>query len=388
MSCRKSYVSRFRQRSFVLVAASLVFLLPVIGFTGCTRSLRDDATKVAKAGSTTAKQMADFYSSLQQDTIDTSELTAFREAYLLQESYDEKVKKAKDEGRSAPSPPSFQISDTDKALLQEYQNTYNALAARARLARAMQDAYDSYGHLSEYNATEDVLNSVGGLIQTVNAAATLSLPDPTGTVTGLVQGLFKDVITELTTIQQNRKLLRASSRLVPVLQKLKQIFDAEKILYGGDKEVKDSQGKPRLVSGIAGRRAAAYRLVSRELVESDAVISTALVNRVLSQYQLRWPEPQVPFTQPALKAGIVKIIEIRAYPLAQLSEDTGEGISRGLGKLIALHQELAVHKPLSLDEAVSNSATVQVLLDQLKTKGVPTDFIIDLLKALQKGAQP
>ncbi|MDP2757258.1 MAG: hypothetical protein Q8O45_06565 [Desulfurivibrionaceae bacterium] len=377
---------RLRRQPFVSVISSLLCILIVFTLTGCTRSVREDATKVAQAGDTVSKQMAEYYSSLQQDTVDTYELNAFREAYLLQQKYDEEVKKDKKQGRIPLLPPSFEMSLEDKEIAEEYQKAYRALAARVRLARAMQDAYGSYAHLSEYDSTKEVLNNVGGLIKAVNATASLSLPDPTGTVSMVVQGLFKDIVTELTIIQQNRKLLRESNRLIPILQKVKQVFDAEMILCGGDTTVKNSEDKDMRVSGIAGRRAAAYKSVARQLVESDAVITTALVNGVLSQYQLRWPEPQMPFTQSALKAGIVKMIEARAYPLTQLSEDAGEGVSRGLDKLIVLHQQLAVRKPLSLQEVESNSATLQVLLDQLKTKGVPTDFITELLKTLQKGA--
>ncbi len=364
---------------------ALLLILLAIGFSGCTRSLRQEGAKVAQAGSVTSKQMAEYYETLQRDSVDTYELNAFREAYLLQKSYDDAVKKARAEGRQITQPPSFGLSDLDKEILKEYQKTYQALAARIRLAKAMQDAYGSYARLSDYDSTKEVLNNIDGLIKTVSAASSLVLPDPTGTVGALVQGLFKDIVGELETIRQNRKLLRESNRLIPILEKLRQIFDAERVLYGGDAEVADSQGVKRKVSGIAGRRAAAYKLVARELVEGDAVISTSMVNRVLNQYQLRFPEPQVPFSQPALKAGIVKIIESRAYPLAQLSEDVGEKLSRSLGNLVSLHQQLAVKKPLELNSLIENSGTAQVLLDQLKAQGVSSDFINELLKAMEKG---
>jgi hypothetical protein len=366
---------------------SLLLVLSAIGLPGCTRSLRQDGTKIAQAGSTVAKQMAEYYGTLQLDTNNTYELNAFREAYLLQKAYDREVERAKEQNQPAPPPPSFDMSDTDKLIFQEYLKTYQALAARVRLAKAMQNAYDSYAQLSAYDSTQEVLDSLDGLVKTVSAASNLVLPDPTGTVTSLVQGLFKDIITEITTIQQNRKLLLESNRLIPILQKLKQVFDAERVLYGGDAEVTDSQGVKRAVSGIAGRRAAAYKSVARQLVEGDAVITTAMVNRVLSVYQFRWPEPQVPFTQPALKAGIVKIIESRAYPLMQLSEDVGEGLSKSLSTLIAQHQKLAVRKPMSVQELFEHSATVQVLIDQLKSQGVPTGLLTQLITASEKGTQ-
>ncbi len=366
----------------------MLFALCAILLTGCTKSLRQDASKVASGGETVFKQMAEYYGLLQQDTLDTYELNAFREAYLVERKYEEQVKKAKENGQTPPTPPSLAMSATDEAILHEYQVTYRALAARARLAKEIERAYASYGRLADYDSTKELEDSIGGLIKAANSAASLSLPDPTGTISTVVQGLFKDLIKELGTIQHNRKLLRESRRLVPIVQKTKEIFDAEMPLYGGDKTMKDSQGKDREVSGIAGRRAATYKSVALELVESEAVDSTALVNRVLSQYQLHWPEPTMPFTQPGLKAGSMKMIIARAYPLMELSEDTGTGVSRALGKLLVLHEQLAAQKPFSMQELMSESATVQIMLDELESKGMPANFMTELLRANQKGGQP
>lgn len=356
----------------------LLFILIAPTLTGCTRAARENAIKLARTGDALSKQMSEYYGSLQEDTVDTYELNAFRAAFLLQQKYDE-------ENTKTTQRLSFEMSPADKEIAAEYKKTYEALAARIRLAKAMQDAYGSFLNLSEYDSPKEMLDSIGGLIEAVNTAAGLSLPDPTGMASTVVQGLFKDIVTELTTVQQNRKLLMESNRLIPILENIKKVFDAEKILYGGDALVKNSKGEPVKVSGIAGRRAATYKSVARQLVESDAVITTALVNRVLSRYQMRWPDSQMPFKQPALKAGIVKMIEARAYPLVQVSTDAADGISRGLGKLIEQHRQLADNKPLSLQELVNNSATLQILLDQLKRESVPSDFITEILKALQKG---
>lgn len=374
--------------SFLMMSNYLrFFLVTLILFaillSGCTPSLRKDASQVAQAGSLLAKQMAEYYEILQKDTIDTYELNSFREAYLLQKRFDAEVADAQRNNRPVPRPPSFAMSDTDKEIFKEYQKTYQALATRIKLARAMQTAYSSYSRLAEYDAAKEVGDSLDNLLGAVKGAAIFPLPDPTNLVGNLVQGIFSDLIRELETIKQNKKLLRESNRLVPILIKLKQIFDAERILYGGDTEVTDSNGVRRKISGIAGRNAAAYKSTARQLVESDAVISTALVNRVLGKYGLRFPEPQVAFSQPALKAGIVKMIESRAFPLAQLSEDVGEKISTGLGALVTLHNQLAEKKPISLQAIIENSATAEVLLDQLKAQDIDPNLLKDLIKLLE-----
>lgn len=374
----------------------MMLLLVTVALSGCTRSLRSDAAKVAKAGSANAKQMVQFYESLQQDTVDTYELTAFRTAYLRQKALP--ARPLTEEEMRQLRALEEQQRQLEEQLAKEFRKTYEALVRRKQLAQAMQNAYDSYANLSEYNAAQEVVDGLDGLIKTVRSVTPLALADPTGTAgaaASVVEGIIKDIVRELETLKQNRKLLTESGRLVPILQKLKKIFDEEKVLYGGDKTLtdrdgkvlKDENGKEREISGIAGRRAAAYKSVAVELISSDAVVSTALINRVLGQYQLRWPEPQLPFSQPALKAGAIKIIESRARPLAQLSEEAADGISRGLGKLITLHGELTVKKPLSLSEFIDNSATVQVVLDQLKARGISTEALIELLKALEKGAE-
>lgn len=376
---------RARRQAFT---TPLSLLLLVIALAGCSRPLRDDATRVALAGSRIGGQMASFYRSLQQDTLDTYELNAFREAYLLRAGYERAAKQAAETGASPPAPPPLEMSETDEQISREYQQTYQALAARVRLAQAIERVYDSFADLSKYDATKGIFDGLDDLIRTAGGAASLSLPDPTRTVTAPVRALFTDLITELTTIQQNRRLLREGARLLSILQKLREVFKAERILYGGDGIAKDGSGNDRQVSGIAGRRAAAYESVARQLVESRAVITTAFLNRVLEPYQLRWPDPEVPFEQPALSAGVIKMIEARAYPLAQLSEDAAGGVYQSLSRLMTLHQQLAARQPLSWREFLEHSATVDVLLDQLNRKVLPAGLLPELLQAIQKGSPP
>jgi hypothetical protein len=363
--------------------AILPLLVASIGLSACSRSIRDDASKVAESGSTTARQMAQLYQSLQQDTVDTYELNVFREAFLTQRAYNDAVAKARQANQPPPAPPTLEMTPLDIQLSQESQKTYDALGARARMAKAMQQTYDSFGHLATYNAAAEVGKSVDGLSQAVSGAVALVLPDPTGIAASAAQALLKDVAARLADMKQNASLRSASTQVVPIVTGLKAAFDAEKPLLGGDSEIKDSQGVSRKVSGIAGRRAAAYKSVARELVSSDAAISSEMITRVLAPYQLRWPDAQKPFSDAAVKAGIIKIIEARAYPLAQLSADASEGLSKSLGKLLTLHQQLMVNQPLSLADALQDSATVQVLLDRLKSDGVPVDTFADLLKTLR-----
>ena len=370
------------------VAILLLMALSLVGQTGCSRSIRKDGTQVAKIGSATAKQMGDYYESLQKDITDTYELNAFRSAFLEQRTYDRLAAQAKAAGQPIPPPPAIALSETDKLTSQAFQTTYTALQKRIGVAHAMQDAYDSFQHITEYNATAEIDKSIANLATSLKAAKVSSLPtiDPTGAVTTVGQALFEDVINELATVQSNRAILRESEHLAVILEKIQKLFESELVLYGGDQTVKDSSGADVQISGITGRRAAAYREVVTELVQGEAIITTSLVTRVLGQYDFKWPEPQVPFTQPAMKAGIIKMIEARSYPIVQLSVDTGDKLSGSLKKLALIHHQLAAKRPLSLQEALDQSETVQVLLNQLKKKSVPVDLIKELFQTFQKGA--
>ena len=366
-----------QKRRILSITVASVFFLAI----ACTRSLRQDALQTAKFGSTTAQQMADYYGVIQKYTIDTYELDQFREAYLRQLAYN----RAKEKGEQPATTPSFEFTQVDRDIQELSQKTYDALGARSQLALAMKDAYDAYVNLASYDSTQEVLGAVSGLTKAAVAVSSLPLPDPTGTITGLAQGILKDIITELTTIQQNKKLVQQSEKLIPALEKLKKFFDTEQPLCGGDYDTKDSAGNIRHPTGIAGRKSAAYESAARVLVEGEVVISTAFVNRVLEQYQLKWPEPQAPFAQSALKAGVIKMIEGRSHPIGRLADDTANQLSRSLGKLITLHNELKQKKPLSWTEALNNSATAQLLLNRMKSQGAPVDSLVQVMTLLQGG---
>ena len=87
---------------------------------------------------------------------------------------------------------------------------------------------------------------------------------------------------------------------------------------------------------------------------------------MLGAYELRWPEPQVPFTSKALSKGVQGIIDARSKPLEKASQDTADGLSKTLTKLITLHEELANNQPLSFVEFVESSSAVQLLIEQLQ----------------------
>jgi len=87
---------------------------------------------------------------------------------------------------------------------------------------------------------------------------------------------------------------------------------------------------------------------------------------------------------------VVRLIEVEAYQRGKATDTAGEEVIRGLNRLITLHRELADKQSLSLQQALEQSALTQFWIDQLKKKDIPTDSIIELIRAIQElqGAQP
>jgi hypothetical protein len=225
--------------------------------SGCSRSVRKEAKPIAQYGSITAGQIAEIYRVAQQDVTDTFGLDQFYTAY-------------------ADPTATVALSDEDKEEFEIMQQTNRALESRVRLARAMKDVYESYGRFADYNNAAEMEKSAGELVSALNTAAAFTLAptaaSPAASAVGETAGsLLKAIASEVGTIKQNRALIREGKRLIPLLERLRLIFDEERKLLAteslfqgidenGSPQV-DAQGKPVLVPvrGIAGERVQAYK---------------------------------------------------------------------------------------------------------------------------------
>ena len=367
---------------FPTTAWTVLLSLALLLSGSCSQSLRPQAKELAKAGSTIAGQLQQFYGLIEQDVIDTYELDQFRAAYDLQAKLDEEAAK-KPSSHPLPTPPTpDSISELDKQLQSATEDSYNAIEARARLAGAIKAEYDAYAALASYDASTELVDATNNLIGAAKTAAAFAVPDPTGTVASVAQALLTDIVKQLGTVRQNKALLRQSSQMIALLQKFKQFFDTEKVLYEGDVPATDSSGRALKITGIAGRKALAYRSVATDLVKSEVVISTGMVERVLVGYDLSWPASKGPFTEPALKAGIVKMMVMKAYPIGRLATDAGGDLSKSLGNLVTLHQQLAKKEPPSFADALADSATLQAILERMKVQSHDVKSLESILKSL------
>lgn len=336
--------SRF---NLIAMGKLMVLLLVLVGLTGCSRSLRGQAVKVAANGKTTAEQMGSYYDLLAKDTVDVWELTAFKRGYL-----------------------GLPQTDETKRIQKAYQERYLALLARKRLAGTVATTYDQFSRLSSYDSSSDVMASLAKLSESAKGLTGRPLipPDSSSTPVSATNAIGA-LVSELQTVAENRAILRDNKRLVALLDKVKTVFDSEL----------------PVCQSIADDKKRVYTDVAQSLVKGGVVDSTALVERVLATYELKWPAPTKPFdpnnpAQRPLVEAIVSMIEARAHPVAEASKDAGTQLSESLEKLLAAHRALVAGKPLSLQELVKQNALVQDLLEALLPR-------VDTKKLLGAGGQ-
>jgi len=308
----------------------LLAFLAILGLTGCTRSVRPQANKVAAAGKITSEQMAAYYDTLAKDTVDVWEMTAFQRGFS-----------------------GLPRTELTQALQKAYSDRYLALLARKRFANTISATYTQFGNLASYDSSEEVIASVGKLNEAVQSLRGRPLIAP-GSAAAPVSATsaINALVTELQTVAENRAILRENQRLIALVDRVRAVFDAELPVY----------------QSIADDKRRVYTEAAQGLVRGKAVDSTALVSRVLEAYELKWPTPAPVFTDPNLINAVVEVIEARATPIARISQDAGEEISDALGVLVSLHRKVVAGGPLTFQEMVQQNALVQDLLDALKAR--------------------
>ncbi|MCW3098507.1 MAG: hypothetical protein JWL77_4125 [Chthonomonadaceae bacterium] len=344
---------------------ALIALFCIAAQTGCSRSLQADATKIAKAGTVTANQMADYYESLAQADIDSWELESFQIGLLGATPLPADA--------TPPTPAEVALALNErrqqvKAIGDTYKKEYDYLIARARLARQVGKVYSSFARLANYDTTEEVSKSLDTLKSQVEdlRGKPLNLGQSIGSLPITPENILNDIVKELTVVQQNRAYLREAKRLISTLEKLKQLFDAETPAY----------------NLIAQRRTTNYRGIAISLVRRKSVVSREILSRFLDTFQLKWPEPPETFTDAQMIEGVVGLINARATPLATISENTADALSASLDDLISLHKNLQARRAVSLTEIAQQSETVQALLEALNKASKNT--LIPVLNKLDR----
>ena len=186
---------------------------------------------------------------------------------------------------------------------------------RARLARRLGNVYEALGRSAGYDAGAVIAREAHALDDELREFVESPLAQP------LTRDIVDRLIAALAAWQQNRDLKRGGELLAPIAVGMQELFKGERELY----------------RDIARDRADKYRQVATELVEAKAVVSTALVDRVLASYELSWPEAKVPFDDARTLAGVKEIIDARSRTFAAGQEDELEAVARALAALVEAH---------------------------------------------------
>lgn len=280
-----------------LYRASAVVAL--LALCACRPAVRAEAKALAGRGAQTGARLAESYEGLARDTVDTWELTAFRRGFL-----------------GLPDP------KTDTRAV--FEQRYKALRARARLARRLANVYEELGNLADYDAGAQLIRSVDALHDEMRTVVDTPL-DKTRTNDAL-----DAVIRGITTWKQNRDLKAGARLLGEIVAGVDALFRAEREIY----------------RDIARDRAENARQVAVDLVKAKEVVSATLLDRVLSEHGLRWPDAKQPFTDERTIAGVLEILEARSRTFEARSQDEAESIADALASLRDAHQRLAAQRML------------------------------------------
>ncbi|HVS31682.1 MAG TPA: hypothetical protein VMS98_09520 [Thermoanaerobaculia bacterium] len=272
--------------------AGLLLLLALLVLS-CRPSLRGDARALSQRGVETGTRLAGLYDSLAGDTVDAWELTAFRRGFMR-----------------LPAP------EADARASFEAQ--YKALRARARLARRMVTIYESLGRLASYDTADEIGAAISGLEADLEGVVESPLQEAPR------RDVLDAIIKGIASWKETREL-RSGARLI------EQTAVAVDALFRGERE---------LYRDIAADRADKYRQIATELVQAKEVVSSSMVDRVLSAYGLAWPDVKAPFQDERAIAGILEIIDARSRTFEAQSEDETTAVSRALSALLREHREI------------------------------------------------
>lgn len=440
------YSSATRQSKFtsaVQTAAVCGILLLLLVLTGCTRSLRPAAIKVAEAGSGTAKQLGGYYDSLASDTIRTWELDAFSDAYAVAtveakfdrdiRAIDEQIqferdpqkleslkqsKKTKEQNRAEVLRPAPLDPTRKKNWEQELKETEDLLKAEKakpesernkNVISMLEASVKQKGELAKasthseamfvlYRQRYDALRArkrlaveLAGVYDQFARLANYDAAEDVRTkandLIGALSGVLNHPLPDISPTSNSLigRIIGDVIGEIMTIRSNKAILKSSRRVVVGLRNVQTFFDAEKTVyKSIPTIRASFTTQIAKNLVTNESVISTSLLSDTLARYELVWPEPQTPFTSKALINGVVGMIDARAKPLEKASQDTADALSRSLVRLITLHEELENNKPLSFVEFAESSSAVKLLIEELERENVPAGGLLKFFKALQK----
>ncbi|MGE4071433.1 MAG: hypothetical protein AB7E72_09690 [Lysobacterales bacterium] len=298
------------------------FLMLLLCIAGChSRAIKQQGSEIATVGVSTSEQLARFYESLADDTVDSHEFNAFREGVV-----DVEV-----------------IEGADKRD-QTLTENLAALKSRALLAAKMKGVYEALGALSGSDTATATRTAAEGLAGAVLAVRSAPLADPSANGTKTLVGLIAE---DLMLYLQSKEILKAEKLARELEKSLQELFEIEKETY----------------QSIARFRAEKAGTVALGMLSRKELNPWPLIQRVLLPYGVVVQDTKAfPANADTLK-GFEKLLIARTRRLARLSDLASSDMAGGLSKLAKAHSEFPVTR--SLDDAIANTQRVKAYLDAM-----------------------
>jgi hypothetical protein len=308
-------MNTMKNKRWVQVLWTFLLAFCIVGMTSCDD--RATGEELAKAGMSAANNLANYYESLAQDTLDTWEMEAFLSS-LRQVSFDA----------------------TQQKPLQEQ---IDALKSRARLARALASTYGALQQLSSYDASAEMKGAAEKLAQEVKAIPVLpkSTVDPSS--------LFGSLAGDIAAWRQSGDIRKGSKLLLEADENILKLFKSEK-------EACDSIPEER------GNKIAA---VIEHLIKKKMVVSWSLLQKETDALNLPWVSAQEPVEDNVTIEAMIELARVRMKRLAFISASAGDSISQSLESLIENHKSFQDKKGLNLEGMLTLVQKAQSYLDEI-----------------------
>jgi len=239
------------------------------------------------------------------------------------------------------------------AVLNDMTEAADAIYQRARMLDQIGNAYDAFGKLAAYNASDPIsaaFKNLDGATQAYATAIHATLPAGFSELTqaaGALTGLFVNA-------RRDQMLYEGSAQFRQRLVAIDKLLRYELVYYTSMR--KDAAEKQQMLLDAA---------VENNLLDASSLIAAHLTVTGATADKTKIADFVAP--KGAMKAEWAKAIKAilarRADTEFAATQKALEGSADLITKLIKAHEDFEAKKPLSLDEIATETASIQALAD-------------------------
>lgn len=279
---------------------------------GCPSSDKQQAKSIVDAGTSTTKQLADYYTSLARDTHE----------WLILYSLDQ--------DRTGTV-----VRDRTR---KDFQQAEDALRARAAMAQKLESVYADLGKLLDYDASAETQTAVGNLLGAIKAAPKTLTSPLGGGVSSDSTKVLGEAAGVVTGWIQMREFRKSAPEAVEVLALTKRLFDSEKGVYSS---IEDEYDKQTRVTA---------RFIIQDSVPTEGIESLQKVE-ALYGFQIQpdhYCGPNMPAAEcqqlmedtHTLKQWLLNLVDQKEAALEVAAKTDPEKMSKDLGGVVRLSDKL------------------------------------------------